>query len=247
MLLHHLTWVEVGEYLKTSKGVIIPLGSTEQHSPLGQIGTDAICAETVARAVGRDAGALVGPTISVGMSEHHMSFPGSMTLRPSTLLLVIKEYALSLARHGFQRIMFVNGHGGNVAAARAAFAEAYVEAGAEERYGRDLRCLLVNWYETESAKEYSERHFPGREGSHATPSEVSLALAAFPDQKKDAELGPFSDKTGLIYSHRDFRERYPDGRIGSDPSLASVDHGERILAGVKSDLVRTYREFLAEE
>ncbi len=246
MRLQHLTWMEVEEYLKDSKGVIIPLGSTEQHSPVGLIGTDAICAEAVALAVGREAGALVGPTIAVGMSEHHMSFPGSMTLKPSTLLLVIKEYVLSLARHGFERIMVVNGHGGNVATAKAAFSEAYAETWAWE--GRpDFRCRLVNWYEAQSAAEYADRHFKEREGSHATPSEVSLALAAYPDLVKKAELKEFSSYMGPIYGHRDFRRRYPDGRIGSDPSLASAGHGEAILAGVRAELAQGYSEFLAEE
>ncbi len=247
MRLQQMTWVEVESYLKKSRGVIIPLGSTEQHSPVGLIGTDAICAEVAAAAAGEEAGAVVGPTIAVGMSEHHMSFPGSMTLRPSTLLMVIKEYVLSLARHGFNRIMFVNGHGGNVATAKAAFSEAYVEAAARERYGEDLRCLLVNWYDVQTAQEYSEENFNGREGCHATPSEVSLALAAFPESVKEAGLGEFSPYMGPVYTHRDFRKRYPDGRMGSDPSLASAEHGRKILAGVALDLARTYRDFLEEE
>lgn len=247
MVLHNMTWVEVEAYLKESKGVIIPIGSTEQHSPLGQIGTDAICAEVAARAAAEVAGAIVGPTITVGMSEHHMSFPGSMTLKPSTLLLVIKEYALSLARHGFNRIMLVNGHGGNVATVKAAFAEAYCEAATHERYGSDLRCRLVNWYETESAVRFSKDFFGDREGCHATPSEVSLALAAYPDQVKEAELGEFSSYMGPIYSHQDFRNRYPDGRMGSDPALASAEQGRKILAGVAKDLADVYQEFLAEE
>ena len=247
MLLQHMTWVEVEAYLKESRGVIIPIGSTEQHSPLGLIGTDAICAEVAARAAGEEAGAVVGPTISVGMSEHHMSFPGSMTLKPSTLLLVIKEYALSLARHGFDRIMLINGHGGNMSTARAAFSEVYAEAAGQDGYGKDLRCRLVNWYETESAVKYSHDHFGEREGCHATPSEVSLALAAFPEMVKEAELAEFSPYMGPIYTHQDFRKRYPDGRMGSDPSLASAEHGQKILAGVARDLAKIYRDFLEEE
>ncbi len=71
MLLQLSTWPEVEAYLTSSPGIIFPIGSTEQHGPTGLIGTDAICAEAVARGVGEATGALVGPTINVGMALHH--------------------------------------------------------------------------------------------------------------------------------------------------------------------------------
>ena len=79
MQLQLQTWQEVETYLQTSRGIILPIGSTEQHGPTGLIGTDAICAEVIARGVGEAAGALVAPTISVGMAQHHLGFAGSMT------------------------------------------------------------------------------------------------------------------------------------------------------------------------
>jgi len=66
MQLQLQTWQEIEAYLQTSRGIILPIGSTEQHGPNGLIGTDAICAEVIARGVGEAAGALVAPTISVG-------------------------------------------------------------------------------------------------------------------------------------------------------------------------------------
>jgi creatinine amidohydrolase len=76
MLLHLSTWAEVEAYLDSSRGIIIPIGSTEQHGPTGLIGTDAIAASAIARGVGEAAHALIGPTINVGMALHHTSFPG---------------------------------------------------------------------------------------------------------------------------------------------------------------------------
>ena len=62
MLLHLITWLEVEAYLQKSQGIILPIGSTEQHGPTGLIGTDAICAEAIARGVGEATQAIVGPT-----------------------------------------------------------------------------------------------------------------------------------------------------------------------------------------
>ena len=125
MLLHLCTWPEVEDYLTRSRGIIFPIGSTEQHGPTGLIGTDAICAEVVAKGVGEATSALVGPTINVGMALHHLAFPGSISLRPSTLIALIQDYVKPLARHGFERFYFINGHGGNNASMKAAFSEAY--------------------------------------------------------------------------------------------------------------------------
>src|SRR5581483_3795281 len=146
MLLHLQTWEEVETYLNRSKGIIIPIGSTEQHGPNGLIGTDAICPEVIGRRVGEVADALVGPTISVGMAQHHLGFAGSVTLRPTTLIAVIRDQVMSLARHGFTRFFFVNGHGGNIATVTAAFSEIYAERSLERLSNQpSIKCALRNW------------------------------------------------------------------------------------------------------
>src|SRR5271170_992611 len=150
MQLHLQTWPEVEAYLETSRGIILPIGSTEQHGPIGLIGTDAICAEIIARGVGESAGALVGPTIGVGMAQHHMAFPGSVTLRPSTLIAVLRDIVESLTVHGFERFYFINGHGGNIATVAAAFSEIYAARSmASAGTGVPIKCQLRNWWNAE--------------------------------------------------------------------------------------------------
>jgi creatinine amidohydrolase len=247
MRLQLMTWPEVEEYLKKSQGVIIPIGATEQHGPTGLIGTDAICAETLAWKTGELANAVVGPTMSVGMSEHHMHFPGSVTLRPTTLITVVRDVILSLARHGFRRFFFINGHGGNTASINAAFFEVYEEVPQLVESGHEVRCLNGEWWETPSAEELSEELFGDRDGDHATASEISIAAAAHPDQLKTAELDSEVAPSSHVFGPADFRRRYPEGRMGSHPQLASVEAGERIVEAVAADLAEKYRVFLTEE
>jgi creatinine amidohydrolase len=246
MLLHLCTWPEVEDRLKRSTGIIVPIGSTEQHGPNGLIGTDAICAEVVARGVGESADALVAPTIAVGMAQHHLGFTGSMTLRPSTLIAVVRDTVQSLMRHGFDRIYFVNGHGGNIATVTAAFSEVYAESSLDGAGGnaRPVRCKLKSWYDGPAIKAISRELYGDAEGSHATPSEVSLTQYAYPDAIKRASMSPDIAPTGAFHDAADYRRRFPDGRIGSNPGLASPEAGKRLFEAAVAEVAQDYRAFL---
>lgn len=247
MLLQLCTWQEVEAYLARSTAIIIPIGSIEQHGPNGLLGTDAICPETIARGVGDATGALIAPTISIGMAQHHLAFPGSLSLRPSTLIAVLRDVVGSLVRHGFDRCYFLNGHGGNIPTVTAAFSEIY----AESSFVRDgdnrpaVRCKLSNWYMTPGVKKLSQELFGAAEGSHATPSEVSLSYFAYPDAVKSAEMSPKVAPVGPILGAEDYRRRFPDGRIGSNPGLASREAGERLYRAAVADVAKDYEAFLA--
>ena len=167
MQLHLQTWPDVEAYLKDSHGIIIPIGSTEQHGPTGLIGTDALTAEMIGRGVGDKVGALVAPTISVGMAQHHLDFPGSMTVRPTTLIALIRDQVMSLARNGFTRFYFLNGHGGNIATVTASFSEIYAERSMERMSNQPpLKCVLRNWWESNGVTSLRREFYGGSEGSH---------------------------------------------------------------------------------
>lgn len=232
MKLQQVTWPEVEAYLETSDAIVIPIGSTEQHGPNGLVGTDAICPEVIAAGMA-DHDVLVAPTLSIGMAQHHLAFPGSITLKPSTLMAVIFDVVGSLANHGFRRFMFLNGHGGNIATVHAAFAEIYAESSLAGR-ASGLHLELFNWFTGPRIKKLSAELFGDAEGSHATPSEISLTWYAYPDRVSDVKLDPARAPDGNFRDATDYRKTFPDGRIGSEPGLASVAHGERLYrAGVK--------------
>jgi creatinine amidohydrolase len=245
MLLHLSTWTEVEAYLAQSQGVIIPIGSTEQHGPTGLIGTDAICAEAIARGVGESVHALVAPTINVGMALHHTAFPGTISLRPSTLILVIRDYLTSLAKAGFTKFFFINGHGGNMATLKAAFAETYAVLADLNLPNADrVQCHLANWFMCSSVYQLAKELYGNQEGSHATPSEVALTQYVYPDAIKQAPLSPEVASGHPIYGAIDFRRRYSDGRMGSNPALATPEHGQQFYELAVKELSNRYLEFL---
>ena len=246
MRLQLLTWPQVEAYLATSKAIILPIGSTEQHGPTGLIGTDALCAEAIALRVGAQIGTLVAPTLAIGMAQHHMDFPGSMTLRPSTLLAVVRDCLLSLVRHGFERVLVVNGHGGNVATVNAAFAETQMELDLQQPRPK-LRARLLNWWELPGIDQLSEELYGAAIGSHATPPEVAVTWALFPETADPRPLDPCLAPRGGFHGAADFRARFPDGRIGSDPSLATPAHGERLLEAASQEIGRIAQGFFTAE
>lgn len=241
MLLQLSTWCEVESYLENSKGIIIPIGSTEQHGPTGLIGTDAICAEAIAKGVGEATGAIVSPTVNVGMALHHTAFPGSISLRPSTLILVILDYLTCLSRSGFRDFFFINGHGGNIATLKAAFSESYDHLG---NLGIEVRAEVGNWFMCRSVYQLAKELYGNQEGQHATPSEVALTQYIYPEYLKKAELSENVASGYPIYGAKDFRFHYRDGRMGSNPALATPEHGQQFYELAVEELTKSYLQFL---
>jgi len=240
------SWPDVEAYLKHCKGVIIPLGSTEQHGPTGAIGTDALTAEAVALELGRRSGVLVTPTQAFGMAEHHLGFAGTMSLQPSTLLAVLHDLVLSLATHGFERIVVVNGHGGNIATTKAAFAQAYGTAASRGLpVAPRLRCKLTNWFMAGPVMRRARELYGEREGQHATPSEIALTLHLHQSLISKQRPLPEAAPSGPIHGPADFRRRHPDGRMGSDPFLARPEHGAELLDAAATALREDLDTFLS--
>ena len=122
MVLAQQSWSELASVLDDVELVLIPIGSTEQHGPNLGLGQDHLIAQAFCELAAERLRPrlLSAPAIPWGISDHHMNFPGSMTLRPETFLDLLEDVINSLVHHGLRRFLLVNGHGGNNALAGAA-------------------------------------------------------------------------------------------------------------------------------
>jgi creatinine amidohydrolase len=165
--LGELTWVDVEEFLKKHQTVIVPVGSCEQHGPHLPLDTDAYDAFWLSlKAAEKAQCALVAPPIYYGVSLHHMGFPGTVTLNPQTLEQVAYEIGLCLVKHGFKRILFENGHGGNTSALEAAAQR--IKAETEAFVAIDTVSLIPDFIEQFIETPYD---------AHAGEFETSTSLA----------------------------------------------------------------------
>ena len=247
MLIACSSWPEIDARLKSgARTVIVPIGSNEQHGPTGLLGTDWMCPEIIAHAAETaDDSLVIAPTFNIGMAQHHLAFPGTISLRPSTFMAAITDWVSSLSRHGFERIYFLNGHGGNVATIEATFSELYAEwSFLDEPCPYVLK--LRNWWDLPGVMGVCNSLFPTGHGMHATPSEIAVTQAAYPDRIKTAEYSPKIAPSGPIRDAAYYRARFPDGRIGSDPGQASPEKGQRIIDAAIPALLKDVAAFANE-
>lgn len=219
------TWTQVEDYLKSSQTLIVPVGSTEQHGPTGLIGTDFITALEISKKVGLKTKRLVAPSLNYGMANHHIGFAGSASLNPSTYILVIKDLVESWKSQGFKNFLFINGHGGNIAPLTSSFSE--IKRGSE-----NSKFSLINWWHLKPVQDYENLVFKDQNGHHATCGEVSVTQYVRPEAFKNIPHMDFKIKPTQSHwplSSTEMRDFYPDGRMGSNPGLATPEHGEKII------------------
>ena len=243
MRLSQSTWNEVEDYLGRSTGIIIPAGSTEQHGPVGLIGTDAICAEAVAAAAAELADALTAPPLVYSPAQFNLAFPGSVSvpeeLFESLALCVID----SLAGQGFRHFYFLNGHGANLAPLRRAAASR-----------GELLVRIRSWWDFSRVNSLRQKFYGDWEGMHATPSEIAItrAIGRTVDTER-AKTPPRRLSHAFVKAHsgdrhgppEQHRRDFPDGRVGSHSALARKEHGQALLDAAASGAAEDYRVFMA--
>jgi creatinine amidohydrolase len=168
-----------------------------------------------------------------------------MSLRPTTLIAVIHDNVASLARHGFRRFYFVNGHGGNIHTINAAFSEIHAEASFGTPGNEPgIRCRLRNWWEAPGVAPIARELYGDADGSHATASEVSLTWHAYPEAARPMTMDPPVAPEGDFADAADYRRKFPDGRIGSNPGLSSIEAGKRFYEAAVDGVAEDCRKWL---
>ncbi len=226
-----LTWPEIRDAIAAGYDtIVVAAGSTEQHGPHLPEMTDTLIGTHLVRAiVERLPHALQGPTISIGCSEHHMAFAGSVTLRTETFIAVVHDVARSLARHGFRTIVFIPSHGGNFGPLAQAMEGLHDLDGAKAVAFTDLVGFVGVLTEVSTRFGIT----PEVAGAHAGENETAIDLLLRPDLVRMEHaaagyVGPFDETVSQII----FREGMPaltaNGILG-DARPATAEHGRVYL------------------
>ncbi len=228
--------------------VILPVAAVEQHGEHLPLGTDCMIVEAILDRLeeAMDDKVLVMPTQSVGCSEHHMLFPGSLTLTHDTFRQTVMEVAGSAIRHGFKRIMVLNSHGGNQA----------INGVIGEMMGQaypEVECLVGNWWTISLPRLKPLQEGPMGSVGHACEFETSIIQAVAPQlvDMSQAQDGGIQHRVESMWfdliegpraaCYRPFHVLSENGVFGK-PSLATAEKGEKILDAV----VQSIQELLAE-
>jgi len=223
--------------------VVLNVAAIEQHGPHLPLETDARIGDHFLRRLEErlDDRVLVVPQVKVCCSEHHMDFPGTLSIRHETFLLYVGEILDSVVRHGFRNIVLFNSHGGN-----QAIGQVLLESfGAKHR---DCRIAMLTWWRL-AAPELSAVRETGFGGiNHACEFETSLMLVAAPDSVRRELVSGMSYVETYDWANADmilpargalFRSmKDMSGGTGvvGDPSSASAAKGERITAAIVDQL-----------
>ena len=239
MQLEEMSTTDVKEHLTKDKLVVIPVGSTEQHGPQNPLGTDYLLATHVARKACEETDAICAPPIPVGISEHHSGFAGTLWFSSRVFANLLLEYALSLIHHGFNRIVFFNGHGGNVLVLKEVVSTLY--------FKHKVKAATINWYDLFN-KELASKLFPNMKLNHAEAVETSANLAVHPhlvhmdrvpDIKPAAEWGrKICDVDVPSYTH----EFASDGVVGSLEDI-SAESGRALLNSAATKFAEFINDF----
>ncbi|MGH8946739.1 MAG: creatininase family protein [Acidimicrobiia bacterium] len=246
--LSRLTWKEADEAMRRAKLALVPVGSLEQHGPHLTLDTDLAVAQALADRLHADLGeeAVLCPPVSYGLSEHHMGFAGTLTLRPDTLVAIFADLVESLATWGLRRVLVINGHGGNIDALRLVSRNAR----------RDQHSLVaaIMWAVL-AAPEIAARAQSPQYG-HACEIETSVAMDLVPDRvRHDRITGPagrrsadeLTDPPRALVDQAVWMEEWTDDGALGDPSLASSELGKELVEVIYERALSFARRFAQRE
>jgi creatinine amidohydrolase len=247
LILPEMTWPEAREALAQAGAALLPVGSFEQHGPHGTFEVDT----GRARGFGRLLAArmyprvVLAPAVNLGVSYHHLDFPGTVTLRHDTFISVLYDVVWSLHQHGLHKFLILNGHGGNIPALGVLIVRLREELG-----------VKVAWTSfTSLARDVIDERVTSESKGHSCAGEISQALYLAPHTVRRDALTPGEFKGypyrhlgkgyNLGYAYR-FDEITSNGALG-DATLASEELGREIVDEALAKAIEFLEDFLADE
>jgi creatinine amidohydrolase len=255
-----MMWPECNAAAKAGRVAVLPVATYEDHGYHLPIDVDVLLATEICdRAVARiPEEAVLIPAVTHGYSPHHMDFPGTITIAWDTFIKYVKDVCLSLAHHGFTRILIVNGHGSNTAPLEMSARLTVVET-----EGR-VMCASVNHWGVrqvrQQGKTIRESEFGGT--SHACEYETALYLALRPelvemDKAVDEKVYiSTSFQTDLLAGKRPdgataslmpFWSSLTDSGVRGDATKATREKGEAFLEAAIEGVIELVRELKSAE
>jgi len=255
-LYDEMSWPEIKQAVKEKRVPLIPVGSTEQHGPHLPTKTDAFLAYQVCNAAAKRIPEMtvVMPVVSYGYNEHHLDFPATIHVDHETLIRFVIDIGKSLAHHGFEKIIIVNGHGSNTAPMEIAARRITLETPAI-----CASCVYI------SLNQEVFRLIEGESG-HAGELETSLMLFLAPElvdmskarrnwdfpkskfirwgiEKGQEDFGVSGGKVQFM----DWWSRMSSTGVLGDPTKASREKGEKAFDMLVDALTEFIREFRSRE
>jgi len=251
MLWHELSHPEIGT-LNRDLPVVIPLASCEQHGRHLPVFVDTFQLQEVMRRLEERAGDRVvsAPTLWLGASHHHMDFPGALSLSPKLYTEVIQELTLCFLNQGFRRLLFLNGHGGNVVPTHQALTDLITR---NELADAATIAFSSFWRVTAHALTPERHAMETPVITHACEYETSFMLAIRGDLVDLSKISPDHIEkvrpwtadprhAGKVEGFHRFHRWTSSGHMGQ-PSSATKEKGLSMLESVTTELVEFIDDF----
>jgi creatinine amidohydrolase len=243
---NRLTWPEMNDAIARQPVVILPTGSTEQHGHHLPLDVDLFLTESICHEVGRRAGGkiLVLPPIPYGLNRHHLDFPGTIHIEAETWIAFCLNVTKSVAFHGFEKILLVNGHGSNVPLIDLVARRTTWET--------ESLCAAIHYFNF--ALEAFETVRDTEVIAHADEFETSLYLYLAPDRVQMDKAGADDDVRGRYASSdsttpyvrfSDYWSRWTELGVHGDARTATAAKGEVIFEAAVGGLLEFVDEWRA--
>lgn len=243
--LQSMTWPVVERVLAEGKrSALIAVGAIEQHGPHLPLATDTLIAtETARRVAKRMPDLLLGPTLPIGVSTHHLAFPGTLTIPEQVFQDHLAACVASLGTHGVERVFVLSGHGGNFGPLARLERDVGGKIGGTDIVPFSDLSAFIDVFHSVSAQDGIS---PEASGAHAGEWETSIMLAIHPelvqfDEAQAGFIGDFDEATAATLFAEGTASLAANGVLG-DPGSATPERGERHLTAWVDTLVDYFTE-----